>query len=275
MAERELTILGKMEAELPHYSRQERKIAMQVIQNPNAIEKMNIKGLAKITGVGSATITRFVRKIGCADFASFKLQLAIEENAKNQVAHQSPTLNNVSEVYVDVLQSTWNELDPEEIEKVVDLIKRARRIYTYGLGSSGYSALEMGQRLTRMGLAAFATVDSHMMFINAEVINETDLLLVLSSSGETDELNEAVALAKQQGVPTVAIVGDQESHLAKMVTVSIQAKNSSVVNNQRFVNSQFSAMFVLDILTTELLKDDRYNQRMNKTIQLVLNRKYK
>ncbi len=44
-----------------------------------------------------------------------------------------------------------------------------------------------------MGLAAFATVDSHMMFINAEVINETDLLLVLSSSGETDELNEAVA----------------------------------------------------------------------------------
>ncbi len=73
----------------------------------------------------------------------------------------------------------------------------------------------------------------------------------------------------------MAIVGDQESQLAKMATVSIQAKNSSVVNNQRFVNSQFSAMFVLDILTTELLKDDRYNQRMNKTIQLVLTRKYK
>lgn len=82
-------------------------------------------------------------------------------------------------------------------------------------------------------------------------------------------------LGKATGVTTVAIVGDQESQLAKMATVSIQAKNSSVVNNQRFVNSQFSAMFVLDILTTELLKDDRYNQRMNKTIQLVLTRKYK
>lgn len=266
--------MQKIETQLPHYSRQERKIAMQVIQNPAAIERIGITELAKLTGVAEATVTRFVRKIGCADFSSFKVELAIAESFQTQVAHQSPTLNSVSEIYMNVLQDTWRQLDPEQLEAAVTLIKKARRIYIYGLGSSGYSAAEMGQRLTRMGLAAFATVDSHMMFINAEVMSTDDLLLVLSSSGQTNEVNDAVQIAQDQGVTTVGIVGDLASDLSEMVDLALLAKNSSLVNNQRFVNSQFSAMFVLDILTTELLKDDRYNAKMNQTIQLVLNRKY-
>ncbi|KRM75267.1 transcriptional regulator, rpir family [Secundilactobacillus collinoides DSM 20515 = JCM 1123] len=263
-----------MEAELAHLSRQERKIAMKVIQNPKQIQTMGIADLAKAVGVSSATVTRFVRRVGCADFSSFKVELALQIGEKHDMAQGSPTLNSVSEIYLHVLQSTWNQLNPKQLDEIVALIKKARRIYIYGLGSSGYSAQEMTQRLIRMGLAAFYTVDSHMMFINASVMSDLDLMIVLSSSGETKDVNDAVELAKKRGVTVVGLTGVADSTLTKLADVSILVKNSSVISDTRFVNSQFAAMFVLDNITTMLLKDDKYSQKMNETIQLIMERKY-
>lgn len=269
-----VSILDDIEASFGNLSRQERKIALKVTQKPKQVQSMGIAELAQDVGVSNATVTRFVRKMGCEDYAGFKLQLAALSAKQTDVQQRDPILDSVSTIYTRVLASTWQKLDIEELKRIVKMIKHARRVYVYGLGSSGLTAQEMTQRLIRMGVAAFATTDSHMMFINATVMSVEDLLIVLSNSGRSGDVNEAVALAKQTGVRTVGITGGDNSELAQMVDFPVTVKNSNFVDNTRFVNSQFAAMFVLDIITTLLMKDETFSVNMNRTIQMIMDRKY-
>ncbi|POD89177.1 hypothetical protein S101258_00117 [Lactiplantibacillus plantarum subsp. plantarum] len=65
---------------------------------------------------------------------------------------------------------TRERLDSDNLHAAVDLISKARRVYLYGLGSSGYTAQEMTQRLIRMGIAAFSMTDTHIMYISGGIM---------------------------------------------------------------------------------------------------------
>lgn len=60
-----MNILEAVEQKYPSLSRQERKIALKVIQHPSQVKKMSIGILAKKAEVSTATVTRFVKKMGC------------------------------------------------------------------------------------------------------------------------------------------------------------------------------------------------------------------
>ena len=197
-----MNLLNNIEAIFSTLSRQERKVALKVLQNPQEVQSMNITKLAKKAGVSNATITRFVRRMECSDFHDFKLKLAISAASSPEVpvSSESDSMGDkVYEFYQKVLQGTWKQLDTDTIHNIVHAITKARRVYVYGLGSSGYTAQEFTQRLIRMGIAAFCTVDSHMMFIDSTIVNSDDVIIAISQSGNTDDVNVACSLAKQKG----------------------------------------------------------------------------
>lgn len=153
-----MNLLNNIEAIFSTLSRQERKVALKVLQNPQEVQSMNITKLAKKAGVSNATITRFVRRMECSDFHDFKLKLAISAASSPEVpvSSESDSMGDkVYEFYQKVLQGTWKQLDTDTIHNIVHAITKARRVYVYGLGSSGYTAQEFTQRLIRMGIAAF------------------------------------------------------------------------------------------------------------------------
>lgn len=93
-------------------------------------------------------------------------------------------------------------------------------------------------------------------------------------TSETKDVNEAVVFAKESGVSVVGITGVADSTLTTIADDTILVKNSGIINHASFVNSQFSVMFVLDMMTTMLLKDPKFSSKMNDTIRLVMDRKY-
>jgi Transcriptional regulators len=200
-----MSIIKFIEEELPKLSRQERKVAIKVMKDPEQVQKMSISVLAKSTQVSNATITRFVKKMNCHDFYEFKLQLA------NDLAKKEPTIkpdsisSEVYNFYNNVLDSTAQRIDPDQLKKVVNLISNGQRIYLFGIGSSGYTASEMTQRLLRMGISAFAMTDSDIMYISSSLMNENDVVLALSSSGGTDDINNAIAIAQSNGAKVIGI----------------------------------------------------------------------
>ena len=80
-----MNLLNNIEAIFSTLSRQERKVALKVLQNPQEVQSMNITKLAKKAGVSNATITRFVRRMECSDFHDFKLKLAISAASSPEV----------------------------------------------------------------------------------------------------------------------------------------------------------------------------------------------
>jgi DNA-binding MurR/RpiR family transcriptional regulator len=268
-----MSILNRIETAFPQFARQERKLALFVLQQPERVQEMHITELAQATGVGTATVTRFVKKMDCADYSAFKVQLAAAQGIQVPPPDTGTVGDQVFSIYSKMLQGTWAQLDMHQLEQVIKVISQARRVYVYGQGSSGYTAEEFVQRLIRMGIAAFCTTDTHMMFINASIMSAADIVIVLSTSGSSSEVNEAAKMAKQNGAQIVGITGSPKSQLAALVDFAVVVKNANFVDTTRFVNSQFASMYALDIITTMLLDNDTYRQRLQGTVALIMDRK--
>ncbi|GAF40008.1 transcription regulator [Agrilactobacillus composti DSM 18527 = JCM 14202] len=270
-----MNIVRNVENQYANLSRQERKVALKVMQTPSVVQQMTISKLANAVGVSNATITRFVKKMGCRDFYTFKLQLAGNHPSAQPTPAQAEISDQVYNFYQTILTGTLERLNLQDIKQAVADITQAKRVYLFGLGSSGYTVNEMTQRLLRMGIAAFAMTDSHIMYINSSIVSADDVVLVISLTGNTNDVNRAVKLAKAKGAKILAVTAFEDSPLASLSDLTILVKNSNFVANTRFVNSQFAIIYALDIITTLLLENDAYRAKMNQTVALITDDKFR
>ncbi|WP_283584025.1 MurR/RpiR family transcriptional regulator [Limosilactobacillus difficilis] len=265
-----MKISDQIEGIFPTLPRQERKVAMIAVQKPEQVQQMSISELASQASVSNATITRFVKRLGCGNFASFKISLARgdDEEAEPKTDESDATAN-VLDFYGKVLRKTRQKLNAEELRQAVDWIKASHRVYLFGIGSSGYSADEFNQRLMRMGIYSTAMTESQIMAMIGSLTGPDDLVIALSNSGRTLAVNEAVNLVRNQGARVISITSYPDSPLTKLSDLSLLVQNTRFIDNSYFINSQFSIMYVIDILTTLLAQDERFSQKMSRTIDMV------
>ena len=110
----------------------------------------------------------------------------------------------------------------------VDLLVACHgRIVVSGVGKSGVIARKIAATLTSTGSPAtyLHAVDS--VHGDLGIVGREDVAILLSKSGETDELFPLVAYLKRLGVPIVAITGGVESTLARHADVTLDASISA------------------------------------------------
>ncbi len=254
--------------ELPE---KEQSVAQYILEHGETIKNIHIADLAKATGTSNATITRFCKRIGCESFVDLKIRLhsAREERMENGYGD---IFEDVNSFYHKTISQTVKMIDKEKIRALVEALKQADRIFFTGVGSSGLTALEMTQRLIRMGLHVTALTDSHMMIITSAITTPKDLVIGISNSGRTTEVVKTLENAKKNGSKIVAITSFEKSPLATLSDLLIPTYNTHFVSNEQFVNNQFAIMYVMDIVSMLLLENKTMQQKMEKTIHTVSRR---
>lgn len=275
-----MAIIEHIKQQYSFLSPQEQKVALAVIQKGASIQRIGIDELAAELQVSNSTISRFVRKIGCQNFVDFKLQFSeapqpTMTGIQGQVDHESQTSVEIYQFYQDVITKTQARIKQADLDQLVSWIKTSQQLFIYGLGSSGYTGAEFGQRLTRMGIQATVVTESHMMLMTSRIINKTDLVIGLSNSGNTEEVNQAVQNARENGAKTAAITSGTDSPLAAASDLTLFVEDSIGFASARFVNSQFALTYVIDILAMLLLEDEQYNWRMKQTVDTIMHHKLK
>ena len=266
-----MTVLEKIEKQYVNFTKKEKQIALYILQHPSEIKTSTITDLAFKIGTSPALITHFCKKLDNISFMDLKLEISSSREIE-KVVQSNLVADHILEFYYHVIERTKKNLTVELVDSVLEKIKKARRIYIFGVGSSGLSALELQQRLMRMGMNSTCVTDSHMMLMNSSIITKEDLVIGISVSGETTDIIQAVQLAKLRGVSIIGLTAFSESQLAKLSDIYLLAYNSTFVNNERFVNSQFALMYVIDILSMKLLEDNRYQYTMLQTMETILSR---
>lgn len=261
-------IQEKIQIGYPAFSAKEKKIAAFLLSNGETIANINISELAELTESSPATITRFARKLDCQSFVDMKMQLNAGEFTA-QKNESASIKNDVYNFYSRVIKKTEEITDYEVLKAFIDLIEKAQRIFVFGVGSSGLTALEFTQRLLRMGLSAYGSSDSHMMVIHSSIVKENDLVIGISASGTTKEVIDSLTLAKKNGATTASITCFPESKAAQIADLTLNAYSSLFISEKRFVNSQFSIMYQIDILSTMLLENEELDKKMSRTITAI------
>ncbi|MFG0217296.1 MurR/RpiR family transcriptional regulator [Brevibacillus porteri] len=264
-----MDILIAIQQQYPSFSKKEQAIADYILQNGTTIKNMNISVLAKHVGVSNGTITNFCKKIGCENFAELKVQLgglaaAKQSTPENNIARQ------VYDFYKTVIDRSNQLLELEGLFDLAEQMKKASRIYIYGVGSSGLTADELMLRLMRMGFNVQSITDSHLLLINSSILKADDFVIAISVSGETTEVVDAVRIAKNRNCKVVCLTSFSESSLAQHADSCVTVSNALFIDKERFINSQFSVMYAIDLLCTILLRDADLKDRMEITVDTII-----
>jgi len=121
------------------------------------------------------------------------------------------------------VQALANRLDGRFADAVALLASRPGRIVVSGVGKSGAVARKIAATLTSTGTPATFLHPVDSVHGDLGIVGRGDAAIVLSKSGETDELMPLVAHLKRLGVPVVAIAGDLDSTLARQADVALDA----------------------------------------------------
>jgi arabinose-5-phosphate isomerase len=97
------------------------------------------------------------------------------------------------------------------------------RVVVTGIGKSGHIARKLAATLASTGTPAFFVHAAEASHGDLGMITADDVVLLLSNSGETDELVSLIPHLKRQGAQLIALTGSEESSLAQAADVHLDA----------------------------------------------------
>jgi arabinose-5-phosphate isomerase len=109
-----------------------------------------------------------------------------------------------------------------EFARAVRLLASARgRVIVSGVGKSGLIARKLAATLTSTGTAASYLHPVDSLHGDLGIVGPSDVAIVLSNSGESEDLFALVGSLQRLSVPIIAITGAMDSALARLATVAL------------------------------------------------------
>lgn len=110
----------------------------------------------------------------------------------------------------------------EDFLRAVDILHTARgRVVITGMGKSGLVGKKISATLTSTGTPSVFLHPSEALHGDIGIIHSDDVVLALSTSGETEEVLRLLTYIKRIGVKLVSLVGNPKSTLANRSDVFI------------------------------------------------------
>ncbi len=97
------------------------------------------------------------------------------------------------------------------------------RVVVSGIGKSGHVGRKIAATLASTGTPAFFVHPAEASHGDLGMITAQDVVLMLSNSGETDELVSLIPHLKRQGAHLIALTGNEQSSLAQTADVHLDA----------------------------------------------------
>ena len=129
----------------------------------------------------------------------------------------------VLEVEAAGVAAVARRLDERFAQAVRLLAEATGRVIVSGVGKSGLIARKLAATLTSTGTTATYIHPVDSLHGDLGMVGPEDVAIVLSKSGESEELFGLVGSLQRGGVPVIAITGATESTLARVATVTLDA----------------------------------------------------
>ena len=261
-------------------SSKKRAIADYVVENPEKTLRGSITRMAKDCGCNPSTIVRFCREVGYKGFPEMKIDLASDlsgplKQFNGRIRKEDGFSKIKSEllgIYFSSLNETFSKLDEEDVRKAASLIMKAQRIALSGVGASGAIASEAQAKFMRIGRLASYHADPHYQKIASSLLDQRDVLVAISFSGETRDVLSSVEIARAKGVPVLAITGNGNSKLAELADVKLISVSFEDKFRLTAMSSRIAQSAIIDLLVLSMTLQDygRVKEDFDKTQAVII-----
>lgn len=127
----------------------------------------------------------------------------------------------VIEIEANTIRALIDRIDHQFAEACSHLLHCEGRIIVMGMGKSGHIAKKIAATFASTGTPAFFIHPGEAKHGDFGMITKKDVILILSNSGETDEIVSILPFIKRLNLPLITLTGNPSSSLAKAATVNI------------------------------------------------------
>ncbi len=177
--------------------------------------------------------------------------------------------NDVIQIALDVIRQEIQALQKlstsidESFERAVKLIlSRPGRVIITGLGKSGAIGRKIAATLASTGTASYFLHASEGLHGDLGIVHKDDVIICLSKSGNTDELNHLLPVFKKIGVPIISITSNPASILARHsdVVLELGVKEEACPYDLAPTSSTTAMLVLGDALAIALLKNRKFSK---------------
>ena len=167
-------------------------VADYLLQHADEAQYLSISSLARECNVAEATVFRFCRALGFDGYHEMRIALA-QANATGTPSSQrelqpgATTAELCEHAYarfLTAINGTQNALSTEAVDEAVHLMQEARQVFCLGQGGSMLLANDICARFASLSTKFRTAGDSHLQLLTASLMNEADVVLFVSYSGD-------------------------------------------------------------------------------------------
>ena len=230
------------------------KIAADFFINNPQIDDFSANNIAKELHISIASLTRFAKKCGYSGYRQFRYEYLANVNTRDNI--QRELTKKVLSDYEEILSKTYSLIDEQQIEKTIDMLVKAEKVFFYGIGSSGLVAEEMKSRFMRIGLFCDAFTDPDLMKMNSALVDETCLVIALSISSNSCGLNISLEQAHKNQAKTILFTANNKEEIRKYCDEVILVATSKNLSYGNRISPQFPLLVMVDIFYAYFLESD-------------------
>lgn len=244
-------------------SKIQKTIADFILNNKSETVRLTINELSQKCNVSEPTVIRFINKLDYSSYSTFRLDMAgelskethtsapngikIEDGYQNIGADDD--INAVKQKVVYSVGCAVNDLNNiiniDNLQKAVNLIYESNSILFYGSGGSSVIAMDAYHKFMRIGKKVSYDVNSHFSLIKICHLEPNDVVVLISHTGESQEVLDCAANAKEKGCKIIGITSYLNSDLAKISDVALF---SSTYDLEYYTDAMVSRLIQLVIL---------------------------
>jgi DNA-binding MurR/RpiR family transcriptional regulator len=253
-------VVVRIRALMPSLAPAEQRVARLAVGDPGQAARWTISEYAERAQTSGTTIIRFCRAIGLDGYPALRIALAATAGHGAAGTWRSVSgdigpdddittvVQKVGHADAHAVEETIGQLDLGLLGRAVDAVLGARRIDVYGVGASGLVALDLQQKLHRLGKIVYAWTDTHMALTSAAMLGREDVAIGISYTGTTLDTIDPVKLAKANGALVVALTNHPRSALAGAADLVLTTAARETTFRSGAMTSRIAQFTVVDCL---------------------------
>lgn len=245
------------------------RLASCLLQQRQKIFDLPISRFAQETGVTETTIVRFCKGIGYSGYRELRLALVqsvgVAKGLQLGAGESSPEPGDGSmlslakklvAINTDVLTRTPQLLDEQSLEQAVEALLKGTEVYLVGFGSSTPIALDLYQRLLRLGIRATICSDPHILTVITTNLEPGAVLFGVTYSGQSRDLVDALKAVKGREATTIVLTSNAGAVAARLADILLISAVPEMAA-QETVATRISQLAIVDVLCTALIMRHR------------------
>ena len=171
----------------------------------------------------------------------------------------------VYEIELAALKAVRAQLDKSfdrAVETIIAALKQRGKIVIVGIGKSGNVGAKIAATLTSTGSTAVVLNSVDALHGDVGIVNDGDVILALSYSGESDELLNLLPALKRFSVKIISLTGNLKSSLAQHsdLALSVKVPKEACPFNLAPTSSTTATLVLGDALAMAILQARGFKQ---------------